>query len=182
MSGPTADVSVRVAWADDAPAIAAVQLRAWPELYADLVPASALPADTAAVAEAWRTAMTRPADARNRVLVALERNRVVGFAVTSPASDPDTDPVADGEMADLVLAPDERGKGHGSRLLQAVVDTLAADHFTRAVTWVVSTDDATRSFLTQAGWAPDSAHRELDLDGSGTTTVKQIRLHTAISD
>ena len=182
MSGPTADVSVRVAWADDAPAIAEVQMRAWPEMYGDLLPAGALPADAAAVAEAWRAAMTRPADARNRVLVALERNRVVGFAVTSPASDPDCDPVADGELGELVLAPDERGKGHGSRLLQAAVDTLVADRFTRAVTWVVSTDDATRTFLTDAGWAPDSAHRELDLDGEGTTTVKQVRLHTAIGD
>ena len=28
------------------------------------------------------------------------------------------------------------------------------------------------------GWAPDTAHRELDLDGAGTTLVKQVRLHT----
>ena len=41
--GPSADVSVRVAWADDAPAIAAVQVRAWPELYAGLLPAEVLP-------------------------------------------------------------------------------------------------------------------------------------------
>ena len=182
MSGPTADVSVRVAWADDAPAIAEVQLQAWPQMYGDLVPAEALPTEAAPVAEQWRRALTRPADARNRVLVALERNRVVGFAVTSPGSDPDSNPIADGEMSELVLAPAERRKGHGSRLLQAAVDTLAADRFTRAVTWVVSTDDATRTFLEQAGWAPDSAHRELDLDGTGTTTVKQVRLHTAIGD
>ena len=32
MSGPTADVSVRVAWADDAAAIAGLQVRAWPAL------------------------------------------------------------------------------------------------------------------------------------------------------
>ncbi|WP_440900012.1 hypothetical protein [Actinosynnema sp.] len=43
-----------------------------------------------------------------------------------------------------------------------------------------SGDDALRTFLTDAGWAPDTAHRELDLDGSGTTTVRQVRLHTAI--
>ena len=29
MSNPTADVSVRIAWGDDADAIAAVQVRAW---------------------------------------------------------------------------------------------------------------------------------------------------------
>ncbi|MCY7401432.1 MAG: GNAT family N-acetyltransferase [Nocardioides sp.] len=179
-SGPTADVSVRIAWADDADAIAAVQVRAWPELYADLLPAEALPTDAGAVAVQWREVLAKPADARNRVLVALERNRVVGFALTSAASDPDSDPVADGELAEVTLDPSERGKGHGSRLLQAAVDTLAADRFTRAVSWVNAGDDALRTFLTDAGWAPDTAHRELDLDGTGTTTVKQVRLHAAI--
>lgn len=179
--GPTADVSVRIAWADDAEAIAAVQVRAWPDLYAGVLPAEALPSDVDAVSAQWRQVLARPADARNRVLVALERNRVVGFALTSPALDPDCDPVADGELAEVTLDPAERAKGHGSRLLQAAVDTLAADRFTRAVTWVNSGDDGLRTFFTDAGWAADSAHRELDLDGTGTTTVKQVRLHTAIA-
>ena len=177
---PTADVSVRIAWADDADAIAAVQVRAWKVLYADVVPAEALPSDPEPVAAAWRGSLGKPEDARNRVLVALERNRVTGFALTGPASDPDADPITDGELSELTLDPEERGKGHGSRLLQAAVDTLAADRFTRAVTWVIATDDGHRKFLTDAGWAPDGAHRELDLDGTGTTTVKQVRLHTAI--
>ena len=178
--GPTADVSVRVAWADDADAIAAVQVRAWPELYAALLPAELLPTDAVTVAAQWREVLAKPADARNRVLVALERNRIVGFALTSAATDPDCDRVSDGELAEVTIDPPERGKGHGSRLIQAAVDTLAADRFTRAVSWVNTSDDALRTFLVAAGWAPDTAHRELDLDGTGTTTVKQIRLHTAI--
>ncbi|MBA2953297.1 GNAT family N-acetyltransferase [Nocardioides sp. MAH-18] len=181
MSSPTADVSVRVAWADDAPAIAELQLRTWRTTYAELVPADALPTDVDAAAESWHAALTRPGDARNRVLVALERNRVVGFAITSPASDPDCDPVADAELAELTVDPGERGKGHGSRLLQAGVETMQADRFTRAVLWAVATDDALRAFLTGAGWAADGAHRELDLDGEGSVLVKQVRLHTAIA-
>lgn len=180
MSAPTADVSVRVAWADDADAIAAVQVRAWQALYVDVVPPEALPTDPAPVADAWRASLGRPDDARNRVLVALERNRVTGFALTGPATDPDADPIVDGELSELTLDPSERRRGHGSRLLQAAVDTLAADRFRRAVTWVIATDDAHRRFLTEAGWASDGAHRELDLDGTGTTTLKQVRLHTAI--
>ena len=179
--GPSADVSVRVAWADDAEAIAGVQVRAWPVLYDGVLPAEVLPTDVPSVAAQWRQALARPADARHRVLVALERNRVVGFALTSPASDPDCDPVTDGELAEVTLDPAERSRGHGSRLLQAAVDTLAADRFTRAVTWVNAGDDTLRGFLTEAGWAADTAHRELDLDGTGTTTVKQVRLHTAIA-
>lgn len=181
--GPSADVSVRVAWADDAPAIAEVQLRAWRETYADLLPADALPGpeQVEAAAAAWRASLSSPKDARNRVLVALERNRVVGLAITTPADDPDCDPIADAELRELAVDPGERGRGHGSRLLQAAVDTMQADRFTRAVTWAIASDDALRGFLTDAGWAPDTAHRELDLDGEGTTRLKQVRLHTALS-
>ncbi|ANH39047.1 Mycothiol acetyltransferase [Nocardioides dokdonensis FR1436] len=185
MSSPTADVSVRVAWADDAAAIAALQLRAWPVMYADLVPAEVLPSGPEAlesVAAAWTQALARPADARHRTLVALERNRVVGFAITTPATDPDCDPVSVGELTELVLDPDERGKGHGSRLQQAAVDTLRSDRFTRAVTWAVASDDGLRRFLVEAGWDTDGAHRELDLDGTGAVTLKQVRLHTSLAE
>ncbi len=180
MTSPTADVSVRVAWADDAPAIGGLQSRAWRTTYAGLLPAEALP-DESTAAEIWRASMTKPADARNRVLVALERNRVVGFAVVGPASDPDCDPIVDAELLELTVAADERGKGHGSRLLTAAVETMAADRFTRAVFWAIATDDTVRAFLTGAGWAADTAHRELDLDGTGNVTVKQVRMHTALS-
>jgi GNAT superfamily N-acetyltransferase len=180
VSTPSADVSVRVAWADDAAAIAAIQARAWATSYAGLVPAAGELRE-ADFAQLWRDALAHPADARHRALVALERNRVVGFAITTPATDPDCDPASDAELMELTVDADERGKGHGSRLLQAGVDTMLADRFTRAVTWLVAEDDELRTFLTEAGWAADSAHRTLDLDGTGTTQVKQVRLHTALT-
>ena len=156
-------------------------MRAWPELYAGLLPAELLPTDVdgrrGPVAPGARQARPTPATGCWSRSSATASS---GFALTSPAVDPDCDPVADGELAEVTLDPDERAKGHGSRLLQAAVDTLAADRFTRAVTWVNAGDDALRTFLTDAGWAPDTAHRELDLDGTGATTVKQVRLHTAI--
>ena len=174
------DVSVRVAWADDAPAIAGVQVDAWRTSYADVVPADQLGGlDVDEFAAAWRASLVTPGDARNRVLVALERNRVVGFCVVSPCGDPDADAVADGELSEFNVA--EQRAGHGSRLLQAAVDTLVADRFTRAVAWVRATDDVLRDFLTSAGWAADGAHRELDLNGDGSVTVKQVRLHTALA-
>ena len=54
---------------------------------------------------AWQQSLTRPGDARNRVLVALERNRVVGFAMTGPGGDPDCDPVADAELTEFTVDP-----------------------------------------------------------------------------
>jgi GNAT superfamily N-acetyltransferase len=181
--GPTADVSVRVAWADDASTIAAVQVRAWRRLYDGLLPTDVLEGlDPAQVGAAWHGSLSKSQDARNRVLVALERNAVRGFAVTTPSPDPDSDPVADGEVAELVVDPDHTGQGHGSRLLQACADTLRADKFVRAAMWLNTTDDALRGFVTAAGWAPDGAHRELDLRGDGQVLVKQVRLHTDLTE
>jgi GNAT superfamily N-acetyltransferase len=178
MNPPTADVSVRVGWVDDAPGIADVQLRAWRHEYADLLPVDSMtPHDMAA---AWRDSLAVPQDARNRVLVALDRAVVRGFAITQPSPDPDADPVADGEIGEITVDPEHLREGHGSRLVHAAVDTLRADRFTRALVWLASTDDVRRGFLTDAGFAPDGAHRELDLHGDGTVTVKQVRLHAAL--
>jgi hypothetical protein len=58
---------------------------------------------------------------------------------------------------------------------------MTADQFTRAATWVPVADDAQRAFLTEAGWAPDGAHRELQLDETGEVRMKQVRLHTSLT-
>lgn len=178
----TADVSVRVAWTQDAPGIAAVQLRAWQHRYDALLPGllAERGLDPETHVAAWEQSLARPPEARHRALVALERVRVVGFALTGPATDPDADPAVDGELGELTVHPDHLRQGHGSRLLQAAVDTLVADGFTRVAIWVDSTDDDTRTFLTGAGWAPDGAIREL-ADEAGAGTVKQVRLHSAIA-
>lgn len=181
MPPPTADHSVRVAWADDAADIARIQAETWRAAYDGLLPPEAVDLDVDRAAAAWRAALVASGDARNRVLVALEGNRVVGFAVTTPAADPDCDPVRDAELGEFAVAAGARGRGHGSRLLQAAVDTMVADRFERAVSWLLAGDDDLRGFLASAGWAPDTAHRELDLDGSGSVRVKQIRLHTALA-
>ena len=175
----TADVSARLAWPDDASSIVRVQVANWRESYAGLISPDELEAAAdAELAERWATVISSPKDARMRVLVALERADVRGFALVHPCYDPDADQVADGEIGEFVIDPEHQRAGHGSRLLQAAVDTLAADKFTRAVWWVGSTDDPLRKFVTESGWEPDGAHRELATETG--ETLKQIRLHTAI--
>lgn len=182
MTNPAADVSVRIAWADDAAAIAQVQVAAWQQSYADLLPPeilAELPVDR--FAEQWQQSIARPKDARQRVLVALERATVRGFAATAPATDVDAAPIKDAELAELVVEPEHYRAGHGSRLLHAAVDTMRSDKFERSTMWVNSTNDDLRGFLTDQGWAADGAHRELDLHGDGSIVVKQVRLHTDLS-
>lgn len=183
MSKPTADVSCRLAWPADAPDIARVQVRGWRRGYADLLPEQVLDSlDEDAFAAQWAEAISTPAQAHTRVLVALERVTVTGFVLTAAADDPDADPSRDGQVAELVVDPEQLRRGHGSRLLTAAADTLRADKFARATCWVIATDDAMRAFLESAGWAADGAHRELDLTGDGSVRVKQLRLHTDLAE
>lgn len=182
MDNPIADVSVRIAWADDAAFIGDLQVRAWRERYAEALPHEILDSlDFAEFADRWRVSIAQPREARQRVLVALERASVRGFAATTPATDEDSDPAADGEIAEFVVDPEHRSIGHGSRLLHAVIDTLRSDKFSRATIWLNSTQDELRGFLVEQGWAADGAHRELDLHGDGSVVVKQVRLHTDLT-
>lgn len=173
----------RLAWPQDAEAIAEVQMAAWRRSYAGVLPDDVLAGlNRASLVSAWRHQIARPAEARERILVALEETSVVGYVLTAPATDPDCDPSVDGEIDDLTVHGDHEQSGHGSRLLQAAVDTLRADRFRRAVVWLTSTDDARRAFLTESGWAPDGAHRTLDLNDDGKVLVNQVRLHTSLDE
>ncbi|SPF69233.1 Acetyltransferase (GNAT) family [Propionibacterium ruminifibrarum] len=163
----------RLAMADEAERIAELQAGAWAR--AGL--AAQLP-DPAAMSAAWLSAIVAPPLATYRVLVATAQDHrtVLGFAAIGPSEDPDADPT-DAVVGEFVIG--RTGRGHGSRLLNAVVDTLRADGFERATWWVPTTDDDLRAFLTGSGWAPDGAHREIGPE-DGSTSLRQVRLHTAI--
>lgn len=176
MTEPGPDVSARLAWPDDAPVIAGIQAAAWRESYADVFDVDAL--STATLAERWTALITRPPDAKVRVLAAVDRADVRGYVLVHPSYDPDSDQRADGEIGELVVDPAHRRAGHGSRLLQAAADTLRADGFGRVVWWLDADDDARRRFAVSAGWAADGAHRELEADSGAR--IKQVRLHTAL--
>lgn len=171
--------SVRLALPAESREIAAVQRRAWSDSDAPAATAVLASIDLETMAEAWHTAITRPPEARFRVLVAVAEGRVVGLATTLPSQDPDADSATDGAIDELAVDPTARRRGHGSRLVNACVDTLRADGFVHARHWLRADDDELRLFLTDAGWAPDGAHREIGADDD-SVRVKQIRLHTAI--
>lgn len=176
---------VRLALPTESGDIAALQRRSWdldqsPELREWLLNS----ADLAELTELWHRSITRPPDARCRVLVATsgtENNapdQLVGYATTQPGDDPDSDSAADGEIAEWMIDSSARHSGHGSRLLNAAVDTLRADGFTRATMWVQTVDDVRRRLLVDSGWAPDGGHREIG--PSEDLTVKQVRLHCSV--
>ena len=176
----TAD-SCRLALPAEAERIAAIQRRSWQQLFpADVADHVLAQVDLATMAQSWAAAIMKPPLAKFRVLVAVEQNRVVGFAAIGPSDDEDAHPGRDAMVGEFVVDPPAQRQGHGSRLLNAVADTLRADGFTRATWWVRSTDDPLRSFLQSAGWAPDGAHRTVATEDEAAS-VKMVRLHTALS-
>lgn len=173
-----ADLSVRPARPSDAERIARVQLSTWSTAYADLLPASALAVPEVQAAALWLGAIEGPPTRDHRVLVALERDELVGFAALGPAADlPDrTDAV---ELLSLLVEPRWGRRGHGSRLVAAAVDGWRQDGATTALCWAWERDPATRSFLVSGGWELDGASRGLD---TGVAVQQQVRFHTDLRE
>lgn len=164
-----ADASVRPARPADAEAVAGLQLTTWQTAYAAVLPAGLPGPDEAATV--WREAIQAPPSPAHHVLVALENEIVVGFAATEPDED------GTAVVAALLVEPRWNRRGHGSRLLAAVVDHARLDRTTVLLAWVLERDGAAIGFYESAGWQRDGWVRTLEQDGR---TVREVRLHTSI--
>ena len=174
-----ADVSVRPARPADAERVARVQLSTWRTAYADLLPAEALDVPEVQAAALWLGAVESPPSPRHRLLVALERDELVGFAASGPATDEGVDDQSTAELLTVLVEPRWGRRGHGSRLLAATVEHWRAADFATAVAWAFERDAATRGFLVGSGWEPDGTSRGLD---TGPRVVRQLRLHTDLRE
>jgi GNAT superfamily N-acetyltransferase len=179
----SADVSVRPALPDDAAAIARVQAQTWRTAYRDLLPAAVLDDwDAGAATAAWRAAVISPPTPGHGVLVALERQTVVGFAAFGPAeltAGETADPAGPtSEVSTLLVEPRWGRRGHGSRLLAAVVDVAAAGGAARLQVWLPEADQVSSGFYESAGWARDGWARTLD---TGGTPLRELRWHTLLA-
>jgi GNAT superfamily N-acetyltransferase len=178
-----ASVSVRPARREDAEAIAGVQAVTWRAAYREVLPAAVLDGwDEAAAAGSWRAAVTDPPTPGHGVLVAVENDAVVGFAAYGPAElDPAERPHPAGpsaEVTTLLVEPRWGRRGHGSRLLAAVVDLAAAAGVARLQTWLPDADRVSARFFESAGWAEDGWARTLD---TGAAPLRERRWHTLLA-
>jgi GNAT superfamily N-acetyltransferase len=179
---PVADASVRVATPWDTDDVGAVQAAVWREAYASLLSPEALAAATPEeFAAVWSASLANPPSGAYRLLVACAGEDVVGFAAIGPNTDPDAVDV-DGELLVGGVRPDARRQGHGSRLLNAAVDTARATGFVRVRTWLLSTDQSTRQFLETAGFAPDGARRERVTGPAEGDVAEEVRLTVDIPE
>lgn len=169
-----ADASVRPARSADVAEIVRVQIETWRTAYVGFVPAEALAGVTAELAHGqWSVAVEDPPTPRHRVLVAQERDTIVGFV----AAEPDPDEPAEAIISTMLVEPRWGRRGNGSRLLAAAVDLAREDGTQRLTTWVIERDLASVGFYESAGWSRDGWVRTLDAEG---TPVHEVRMHTAL--
>ena len=174
-----ADVSVRPARPADAERIARVQLSTWRTAYADLLPPAALDVPEVQAAALWLGAVESPPTPTHRVVVASERDELVGFAASGPAEEEGQAAGEAVELSTLLVEPRWGRRGHGSRLVAASVEDWRRDGATTAVCWAWERDAATRSFLLSGGWEPDGTSRGLD---TGAGVEPQLRFHTDLRE
>lgn len=161
--GPTADVSVRPGLADDARAIAAIQVAAWRAAYPGIWPTAALDGlDVDAIESSWRDALVQPPTAKHRMFTACAGPVVVGFAAIAPVPDEPTT----GEIVALEVSPARRGDGHSSRLLAACADVLRQSSASAVRVWVVRGDVHREEFFRSAGLVPSGLVRTVDVLGT----------------
>lgn len=180
IDGPAGEPSVRRATSADVAGIGAVLERTWRGGYAGLLPPVVLPLlSGAALADAWRSAVTDPPSPRHVVLVARTGGLVVGMVAVAPSRDGDAD-AADGEVVELAVDPAHQRAGHGSRLLAAAAETLR-DKGSRTIRiWTAEVDDVRYGFLVSTGLRPDGARRTLQArDG---TELVQLRLSAVLPE
>lgn len=173
-----ADASVRLARATDAPAVGFVQAVVWREAYAAHLPQDVVDQfQPREFTNAWRQSLESPPSRDHLLLVACAGEQVVGFAAVGPSPDPDASEAA--ELLVLGVHPEARRQGHGSRLLNAAVDTARGRGRHSLTAWVIAGADDVRAFLQAAGLDIDGAHRERIV--TDDTTVREVRLSASVA-
>ncbi len=172
--GGAAVTRIRLAEADDAEAIARIQINAWRIAYADFLPAPFLDAlDAEQRATQWHgrigPAMRRDAP----TFVAVDATDAVsGFIHTGPIRDDDLEPDGRAEIYTIYVDPASWRRGIGSALMRAVDDFWRPSDVHELVLWAFKDNADGRAFYERLGWRADGAEQ---VDDFGTAHPVEVR-------
>jgi ribosomal protein S18 acetylase RimI-like enzyme len=138
---------VRAADIDDAGPIAKVHVATWRTAYRGLLPDEFLASLTdSSYEDRWRRTLN---DGTDRVYVAEEDGRVVGFA--SGGRERAGEVGYGGELYSLYVLETAQRRGHGRRLVKAVVDGLREMGLADMIVWVLRDNPTARKFYEGLG-------------------------------
>lgn len=152
-------MTVRLAVAADAPAVAEVHVRTWQAAYRGLVPDSVL--DALSVQE--RTAMWERGIPRGGVWVGLVDGEVAGFVAVGPSDEPD----AASKLYAIYVLPSAWGTPLGYELARAA---LADEQ--DVVLWVFDENPRARRFYERLGFRADGLVKTETIGG---VELKEVR-------
>ena len=168
---------IRLAAADDADAIARIQVAGWRSAYAQILPADFLAGlDVDARAAQWRSRIGPAARADSPTFVALdEADAVVGFAHAGPIRDDDLPPEGRAEVYTVYVDPTAWRHRIGTALMAAVDDFWMATDVRELVLWVFEDNADGRAFYERLGWRADGASQVDDFGGARPVEVRYRR-------
>jgi GNAT superfamily N-acetyltransferase len=130
---------IRPATADDARALAELEVRAWRWAYVDFV------SDEHMITVAERVERWSGRSAEGAFVEELDDGRVVGVVQVR----------GDGELHGLYVEPAAQGAGLGAALHDFAVDELRRRGVPAATLWVFAANGHARGFYERRGWAAD---------------------------
>ncbi len=167
-------MTLKIRWAEpsDAPAVAAIHVRAWQTAYRGLLSDGYLDGLSIPDREMkWRLALTAQREKQFALLALGKRKRPVGFSSGGPTQDKDTPP-GTGEIYAIYLEPDVIGTGAGRELFSRAMGVLRVRGFTTATLWVLEANERARRFYEAAGWRPDGSVTDERIDCQNLPTIR----------
>jgi GNAT superfamily N-acetyltransferase len=138
---------VRPAEVDDAAAIAEIHVATWRTAYRGMLPDDFLDSlDEAGYEDRWRRTIS---ERSNKVFVAENSRGVIGFA--SGGRERAGEDEYGGELYAIYVLREAQGRGHGRRLVQAVVGGLRELGLTDMIVWVLRENAIARTFYERLG-------------------------------
>jgi ribosomal protein S18 acetylase RimI-like enzyme len=176
---PVVEVTVRPATVDDVENVVRINVRAWQQAYAGIVPDEVLAALDGRVPERVRRVRERwssPEPTRWRTVLAQDADGgAVGFATYGPYrvnghDDSELDPTA-GEVLAIYVDPDQQGRGAGRALMDEAVAELRRDGVTEVRLWVLTENAPARAFYERYGFVADGTNHFFRVERPDGTPV-----------
>jgi GNAT superfamily N-acetyltransferase len=146
-------VQVRIATAEDAAGIAAVQERGWQAAYRHVFPAEELDRGGFIHADRWSERITHP-PAGWSTFVAEHEGEIVGFTSVGPSRDE----AGIGELYAIYIDPAHWSSGTGRALIEQAEQQLRAE-YSEVTLWVLEDNPRARRFYEGAGWTFDGGRK-----------------------